>query len=343
MSRNISKRILVVMHELLVPPDSLAGFTDNELADWKTEFDVVQTLKMLGHQVEKLGSSTDLPAIAQKIESFKPHVCFNLLEEFHGVGTYDHAVASFLELMQVPFTGCRARGLMLSHDKFLAKKIFRYHGIPTPNFLVVPKGKKIPKLDGLSFPLIVKSVIEDASLGITENSVVHDLEQLQHQVDLVHKHLLTDALIEEFISGREFYVGALGNQRMQIFPVWELLFKNAPEKQVIATSSVKWDDVTQADLGVETELADLPKAMVKKIESICRKVCEALSLVGYCRIDFRMNEKGEIFVLEANPNPNLSFGEDFAESAEKAGIAYEELIEKIVQLGISYRPAWKQL
>lgn len=334
-------RILVLMHQALIPPDSLEGISDDEMMEWKTEFDVLQTLRYMGHEATPAGASDDLSKIRDAITEIRPHICFNLLEEFHGVGTYDQHVVSYLELCKQHYTGCNPRGLMLSHDKYLAKKIMTYHRIPTPKFAVVARGKRTPALNRLEYPLLVKSVIEDASLGISESSLVYDQAGLERQVAYLHEELRSDALVEEYIDGREFYVGVLGNQRLKVLPIWELQFKKAPEKPTIATAKVKWDAATQERLGVETDEANIPDGMRERIGALCKRVYKALDLSGYARIDLRCNSEGKIFVLEANPNPNLSFGEDFAESADKGGLEYEELLQRIINLGLSYQAHWR--
>jgi len=332
---------MVLMHEALIPPDSLEGVSDEEMMDWKTEFDVVKTLRLMGHEVLPVGVIDDLSKIRDAIMNFKPHLCFNLLEEFHGVGTYDQHVVGFLELLRQNYTGCNPRGLMLSHDKSLAKKILTYHRIATPKFVVINRGKKVRRLERREYPLLVKSVIEDASLGISDASLVYDEAALIKQVAYLHDELKTDALIEEYIEGREFYVGILGNRRLTVLPVWELKFSKAPNIPKIATAMVKWDTETQERLGVETNAAVLTSELRERIISLCKRVYRALDLSGYARIDLRCNAQGKVYVLEANPNPNLSFGEDFAESADSVGIEYEDLLKRIVNLGLNYQAHWR--
>lgn len=337
------RRIMVLMHQELIPPETLEGVSDAEMMEWKTEFDVVQTLRYMGHEATPVGASDDLSKIRDAITELRPHICFNLLEEFHGVGTYDQHVVSYLELCKQPYTGCNPRGLMLSHDKYLAKKIMTYHRISTPRFTVIPRGKRVRYRGKLDYPLLVKSVIEDASLGISESSLVHDEEALNRQVAYLHETLRSDALVEEYIAGREFYVGMLGNQRLKVLPIWEMKFTKAPKKPTIATAKVKWDAATQEKLGVETNAAELPDELRERIIALCKRVYKALDLSGYARIDLRCNAEGKVYVLEANPNPNLSFGEDFAESAETDGIEYEELLGRILNLGLSYQAHWRNV
>ncbi len=336
-------RALVLMHESLVPPESMDGYSDEEILNWKTEFDVVTTLRDIGHEVLPLGVCDDLGDIRRAIRDFKPHITFNLLEEFHGVGVYDHHVVSYLELMRQQYTGCNPRGLLLSHDKPLAKKILSYHRIRTPHFFVVKVGTKPRRSAGFEYPLLVKSVSEDASLGISESSIVYNDKALFDRIEFVHQDTETDALVETYIDGRELYVGVLGNRRLKTLPIWEMVFKNAPAGMPqIATARVKWDTEYQKKLGIMTsEAKGLDNGLEQKILSVCKRVYRALNLSGYARLDLRLNSAGEVHVLEANPNPNLSFGEDFAESAEQGGIEYEELLQKIITLGLNYQAEWR--
>ena len=336
-------RILVLMHESLVPPDSTEGYSEEEILDWKTEFDVVSTLREIGHQVLPIGLYDDLGLIRRAIDDFKPHIAFNLLEEFHGVGVYDHHVVSYLELKKQHYTGCNPRGLLLAHDKPLAKKILHFHRIRTPGFFVAKLGRK-PKLPaGFEFPLLVKSVSEDASLGISQSSIVNNLKELNQRIDFVHSETETDALVETYIDGREIYVGVMGNRRLKTLPIWEMVFNNAPEGMPqIATSRVKWDLEHQRKLGIETlEATNLEPVVEQRIIKTCKRVYRALSLSGYARMDMRLNSAGDVYVLEANPNPNLSFGEDLAESADKVGMSYEALLQKIITLGLNYQAEWR--
>ncbi|MCA9194568.1 MAG: ATP-grasp domain-containing protein [Planctomycetales bacterium] len=336
-----SLRIIALVNENLVPPESMEGRSDKEIDEWKTEFDVITTLREMGHKVDVLGVSDDLTPIREAIVSSKPHLAFNLLEEFHGVVTYDNAIVSYLELMRQPYTGCNPRGLLLSKDKALSKKILSFHRIPSPNFAVFPLSRKVVRPRKLQFPIFVKSVIDDASLGISQSSVVQDDQELQERVAFIHEHTRADALAEEFIQGREFYVGVLGNDRLQTLPIWELKFTKS-DIPIIATRKVKWDRKYQEHLGVVTDQAvGLEPAIERQIKRLCKKVYKALDLSGYARMDLRMRGDGRIYVLEANANPNLAYGEDFAESAERDGIGFEDLLSKIVNLGLRYRAPWQ--
>ncbi len=335
-------KILVLVREGHVPPLTLEGVSDKDLDPWKAEFDVCETLRRLGHEVLPLGVYDDLAPIRKSLVEFKPDITFMMLEEFHGVVTYDFAVISYLELMQQPYTGCNPRGLLLSKDKALSKKVLTYHRIPTPRFAVFPFGRTVHRPRKLSFPLFVKSVVEDASFGISQASIVSSDEALVERVKFIHEKTGDDAIAEQYIEGRELYVGVIGNTRLQTFTPWEMDFGKMPDDIAkIATSRVKWDSKYQDRHGITTHAAQgLDDATVERISKLCKRVYRALSMSGYGRMDLRMTDAGEIFVIEANANPNIEYGEDFAESAETAGISYESLLQKILNLGLRYKAAW---
>ena len=244
-------RVLVLMHPDLMPPDSLKGHSEQDINVWKTEYDVVSTLRGSGHEVRPLGVKNELAPIRDAVESFKPHVVFNLLEEFHGEAVYDHSVVSYLELLRVPYTGCNPRGLVLARGKDLSKKLVHYHRVPTPAFAVFPMGRKVKRPPRLQLPLIVKSLIEDASMGIAQASVVESDEALAERVTFIHERIGTAAIAEQYIEGREIYVGVLGNDRRRVLPIWELQFGDlAQGTRPIATEKVKHDLEYQQRHGV---------------------------------------------------------------------------------------------
>jgi D-alanine-D-alanine ligase len=339
------RRILVLVHEDLVPPDDLEGHSDEEIRPCKTEYDVVSTLRNLGHDATPLGVSSDLGAIRKAIEEVKPHVCFNLLEEFHGVALYDQHVVSYLELMRQPYTGCNPLGLTLAHDKALSRKILSYHRIPVPRFKVFPIGRRVRKPKWLPYPLLVKSLTEEASLGISQASVVSNDEKLDERVKFIHDKIGTDAIVDQYVEGRELYVGLLGNHRLQALPIWEMRFTKLPEgSEPIATEKVKWDEKYQQQVGVKTGPAkDLPDGLAEKIVKTCKRAYRALEQSGYARLDIRLQPDGQFFLIEANPNPQLALDEELAESAHHAGIKYEPLLNKIVSLGMAYRAHWTRV
>jgi D-alanine-D-alanine ligase len=331
-------RVLALVHDHLVPPADTTGIDVLE-AEWKMEYDVVETLKESGHDVRVLGINDDLSGIRVTAEEFKPHIVFNLMEAFAGVTTFDQNVVSYLELLRLPYTGCNPRGLILARDKALSKKLLAYHRLPVPEFTVVRRGRKPVLSKRLQFPLIVKSLFFEASAGISQASVVESPELLQKRVAFIHESLGTAAIVEQFIDGRELYVGVIGNERLEALPVWEMSFASMPENRWrIATERVKWSTQYQKRHGIMTSQAQLEPDAVHKIQNIARRTYRALDLNGYARIDMRLDADGRPFVLEANPNPNLAFGEDFAESAEVRGMPYDRLLERILTLGLRWEP-----
>jgi len=335
-------RILVLMHEDLVPPESVEGLTEKEIVPFKNEYDVTTALSEMGHDVQPLGVASDLGILRDTLNSFKPRITFNLLEEFHGVAVYDQHVVSYLELMKRRYTGCNPRGLMLAHDKALSKQVMHYHRIPVPEFAVFPMGRKFRVRRSLPFPLLVKSLTAEGSVGIAQASVVKDEHQLRERTEFVHRQLGTDAIAERYIEGRELYVGLLGNQRLHTLPIWELRLDKMPDDSAkIATDKVKWDAEYQKKHGISWGKAtDVAPEMQDRIYRICKRVYRALHLTGYARIDLRLTEEGRVYVLEANPNPDLSYGGEFADSAEAHGISYKQLLTRIIRHGLSYRAQW---
>ncbi len=331
-------RVLALMHDYLVPPDDTDG-VDVIHAPWKMEFDVVSHLEDMGHQVRKIGVKDDLGVIRQAIVDFAPQIVFNLMESFAEIGVFDQHVVSYLELMKTPYTGCNPRGLMLSRDKALAGTLLAYHRIPAPDFAVVRMGHAPRIRKRLPFPLIVKSLTQEASIGISQASVVEDETALGERVAFIHQSIGTDAIVERYIDGRELYVGLLGNVRLRVFPVWEMNFAQMPDRaHRIASERVKWNDAYREKHGITTGPADLPADVTRRVQHLCRRVFRTLDLSGYARIDLRLDAAGRVYVIEANPNPQLAYGEDFAEAAEHAGVSYEALLQRILGLGLRWRP-----
>ena len=338
-------RVLVLMRKDVVPPDTTKGMTskEKEAAPWKCEYDVRTGLESLGHEVRPLGLSDDLGVLRSAVEEWNPDIAFNLLEEFHNVATYEQHVVAYLELLRRAYTGCNPSGLMLARDKALSKKILSYHRILVPDFGVFPLNRRVKRPKRLKLPLIVKSATEEGSAGISQASLVDTDEKLVERVDFVHKNIGTDAIAEEFIEGRELYVGIMGNQRLEALPIWEIFLDAMPEDAVrIATAKVKWDPDYQKRHGIKTGPAgELPPGAEDRILRICKRVYRLLNLSGYARLDLRLSPDGRVFVLEANPNPNLDKDDDFAQSAKKAGIEYDQLLQRLVAFGQGYVPPWK--
>jgi D-alanine-D-alanine ligase len=334
------KRVLVLTHVDLVPPEDIAGKPDDEVFEYKTDYDVVTGLRDLGHEVQPLGLYDDLTPLRQAIQNFKPHIVFNLLEEFRGETMLEQNVVSYLELVQVPYTGCNPRGLIIARDKALSKKILHYHRIRVPRFAVVPAGRKLRhKPARLDYPLIVKSQVEEASFGIAEASLVNNDEKLAERIEFMHANVGTSLILEQYVDGRELYVGVMGNSRLQVLPVWELemrgLRSDAPR---IATRRVKWNLKFQERRGIEIGPArDLPPEVERLLVKTTKRLYRLLQLSGYARVDFRLDAEGRPYFLEANPNPDIGYGDEFAEAAEAAGIDYEPLLDRLLAIGLRKR------
>lgn len=331
-------RVLVIMHADLIPPDDVSGLDAAALLEFRTEADVLRGLRALGHEVWPLGMRDDLAPLRRAIKELEPHIVFNLLEEFRGDPMLDQNVVSYLELVQVPYTGCNPRGLMIARDKALSKKILTYHRIPVPNFHVVRLGRTLRrKPKHLTFPLIVKSQVEEASVGISQASVVHNDEKLAERVAFIHERVRTHAIVEEFILGRELYVGVMGDARVTCLPVWELEIANLPANaQLIATRRAKWDLKYQDRRAVLIGRAEgLPPELERRLAHISRRAYRALGLGGYARIDYRLDANHQPYFLEANPNPDIAEESEFADAALAAGLEYPRLLGRLLKLGLA--------
>jgi D-alanine-D-alanine ligase len=336
-------RILLMVEKKLVPPDDVSNLSEAELDEFRTEHDVLSTLRRPGHEVRVVGIGDHLTELRETIDEFRPHVVFNLLDEFSGIISYDHYVVAYLELIRQRYTGCNPRGMMLSRDKVLTKRVLATHRVATPAFRLFPFGRRYREPSRLTFPLFVKSATEDASLGIAQASLVEDMKSLRERVQFIHEQIESDALVEEYIDGREIYVGVLGNTRLTTLPAWEMDFGTLTANQArIATRKVKWDRRYQARHGIKTGKAqDLGDEQRELLSRLAKRTYRALYMSGFARMDFRLTSDGRVFLLEANANPNLSKGEDLADSAKAFGVGYTALVNRVVQLGLDYMPEWR--
>lgn len=332
----MKQRILVMTDLEFEMPGDPADINDKWLATWRTEFDVLSALRSLGHETRVLGGVTDLHDVKETLADYKPDIVFNLLEQLFGQNYYVPYLLGYLELLDQPFTGCHTDGLFFAYNKPLMKKILAYHRIPVPPFKVFPRGTRARKPRALRYPLFVKSTSEHGSLGVAQASVVTSDEKLRERVEFIHTRLKTDAMAEEYIDGRELYVGVIGNNRIETLPPWEVHFGEMKESSLaIATSKVKWDESYREKMGVTNgPAAELPPGYDQWISRLSKRIYQVLGFCGYARLDFRLTEDGRLYLIEPNPNPALGRSEDFAESAAAAGIGYEELIQRIVNLGL---------
>lgn len=337
-------RVLVLVHDEVVPPADAPRLHDPATWEYRMELAVARTLRRLGHEVQVVGVADDLEPIRAAIAAWQPHVAFNILSYFHDVVAYEANLVAFFELCKLPYTGCNARGIVLAGDKVLAKQVLAWHGIPTPRFLVVAPGEPVRVPPGLGFPLLVKTAAEHGSAGIAQASVVQSRSALAARVRWLHATYGGEVLVEPFLSGREFSVGVLGNERPLVLPVWETWFERLPRGQhAILTARGKWDEHYQRRIGLRSGPARrLPPALRRELQDLARRTFRALRLSGYARIDLRLDADGRPHVLEANVNPDLTPGEDFPLAAQRAGLSYARLLQRLVADGLAFRAAWRR-
>src|SRR6266545_3096231 len=269
-------------------------------------------------------------AAAARLEA---DLLFNLTESYNGDDTMDMNVAAFLDLVGKGYTGAGPHSLYLAQDKALAKKIFAFHGIKTPYFATSYRGKLDHSHD-IAFPLIVKPTSEDGSIGIDTGSVVGSIKELMERIHYIQEEFNSPALIEEYIEGREIYAAILGNESPEVLPMVELDLSKLPKgTPKIAGKEVKWDKETEAYKVTKSAIAeDLEESTIKRLSETALSTYQALKLRDYGRVDMRLTKKGEVFVIEANPNPWLASTAEFAMAAKKAGRSYTDLIREIVDL-----------
>jgi D-alanine-D-alanine ligase len=332
-------RVLVLTDQDLVPDRPRSQLKGRERELKKTEYDVMSALKRLGHDASCIGLGGELAVVNRALRRTKPHIVFNLVEELEEMPYFDQHVVSYLELRKQKYTGCNPRGLILARDKALTKMVLAYHRIPVARFAVVRKHKKIKVPKRLRFPMFVKPLNVEGSEGISNASLVRDTDRLMERVSFIHDKVGCPALVEEFIDGREIYVGIYGNEQLTALPPWELTMrKTADDKPLIATDKAKWDPRHQKRVGLKTGPARLKPALARDLELLSKRIYRLLGLSGHARLDYRLDKFGTFYLLEANPNPQIARDEDFARSALHGGMKYEDLLQKLITLGQSYAP-----
>ncbi|MCP4257626.1 MAG: ATP-grasp domain-containing protein [Planctomycetes bacterium] len=300
-----------------------------------TEYHVIRALRHLGHKVSILGSMGNIEEAIIQLKEQEPDLVFNLTEHLGGDRKFDKNIAALLEMLEIPFTGAGSTGLLLSRDKRLCKQLLSLHKIRVPRFISLPLNKAVRFNKKLHFPLVVKPALEDSSEGISNASIVWKEDALKERVKFVHERWEQAAIAEEYIEGQELYVSILGNKRLCVLPIRECCFNIEDNKgPCLATYRVKWNVEYRKKWNIKFGFAKLEVPLIKKIERICKKVYKVLQLRDYGRIDFRLTSENKIFILEANSNPDLAYGEDVADSAEKCGISYENLIKRIVNTAL---------
>ena len=339
--RAVGKLHVIVLYDRWDEPED-EGSTSSDKAPLtrtldkkEVEDEVAETLEKLGHDATLHvldGSTKGLHALAR----MECDLVFNLAESFGGNDTADHCIAAYLELLGKRITGAGSHGLLYAQDKAMAKKILEFHGIHTPVFARSFRGRLDFSHD-LEFPVIVKPAREDGSIGIEFNAVVSSIRELMERIDWLHANFDSPVLIEEYVEGREMYVGVLGNENPTALPIVELDLSKLPEGTPrIAGAEVKWGKGTKAYRDTKSAIAeDLPEEAVDKMQQTAIAVFQALELRDYARIDMRLRPDGRVAVIEANPNPWLASKAEFAMAARKSGRNYTQLIEEIVDLAQS--------
>jgi D-alanine-D-alanine ligase len=304
--------------------------------DKPTEASVLECLTRLGHQVETLAVFDNVIAIVEKLEACKPDVVFNLSESFHHDRSHEPNIPALLELMKARYTGSGPDALLLCKDKALAKKVLAYHRVHSPHFVVSHPARPLRRLRRFVYPAFVKPAAEESSDGISKASFVRNEQEALERVRFIHQKFTCDALIEEYVEGRELYLSVLGNNRLKVLPPRELFFQQVPEDAPkFATYHVKWNEPYRKKWGIENRRAEpLPEGVEEELAKLARKVYRLLKIRGFGRIDVRLTPQGDVFVIEANPNPSLAEDEDFAQSAADAGIGYDALIQEILNAAV---------
>ena len=299
-----------------------------------TEADVMESLLRLGHSVETLAVFDNVSHIVEKLQTCSPDVVFNLSESFHHNRAHEPNIPALLELMKVPYTGAGPDALLLCKDKAISKKILAYHKVRVPGFVVSHRLSPLRRLKRFKFPAFVKPRAEESSDGISKASFARDEGEAIERAQFIHQKFDCDALIEEYIEGRELYIGVLGNRRLTVFPPREVFFDNmSPDVPKFATYHAKWNDAYRKKWGIANGAArEMPPKIEEEMRKIARNTYGWLKIRGCGRLDFRLTPSGELFVIEVNPNPSLSQDEDFAQSAATAGMDYDSLIATMLSL-----------
>lgn len=298
------------------------------------EFHVIASLRELGYDCPIVPFGPDPLASVRALADLGPDLVFNLTEHFHGDRRHDAHIAGLLDLMNLPYTGSGPVALSLCRDKIMGKRLLAAQRIQVPRFHAVPPGRTTIR-GTVRFPLIVKPAWEDGSDGISLSSVVDNSADLEARIRMIHDRMKQPAICEQFIEGRELYVGVIGNERRTAFPAREIRFgQDGSGGPTIATSKVKWDDAYRDKWGITYAHADLPEAVERKVAATSKKIMQVLQMRDYGRVDLRLTPEGRVVFLEANANPNIAAGEDVAEAAEHAGIGHTDLIDRIVQVAL---------
>lgn len=333
-------KVLLVFDTPVPKPRDYAYIDEFQEIDWNTEAHVYKALIENGHDVRMLGICRDLNILLEEVKENKPDVIFNLAEVFDAKASLDKNFVGFLEMLGIPYTGSSSKTLFLCNDKALHKKILRFHRIRVPKFHDYYRGHKVWLLKKLRLPLVVKPLADEASRGISQASVVDSEEALIERVKFIHEKMNMDAIAEEYIPGRELYVSLIGNKRIQVLPFREMKFgsSKSEEEPRIATYKAKWDKDYRKKWGLKNVFpGKLADGVQEELEEICKRAYRVLNMQCYARFDVRVTQSGRTFIIEANANPNLAKNDEIAQSAEKAGIPFEKLVQRILMLAFKRR------
>jgi D-alanine-D-alanine ligase len=298
----------------------------------EAEYDVARALLAAGHDVLMIGIGDDVAPLLKKLADFQPKLVFNGCEGFRKNARHEYAIAALLDMYAYRYTGSSPTALLVARNKSLTKKILAYHGIRVPAFAEFHEGDTLVRPSELRFPLIVKPLLEDASIGIAQASVVEDDPSLAQRVEFIHTKYHQAAIVEELVEGREVYVGLIGNDELQVLPLTEMTF-GEPEtgEHRIATYKAKWDEDYRKKKKIKNVFAKgVSEELTRRIGDICSTAFHALWLQDYGRVDVRLAHDNEVYVLEVNPNPFIAAEHEMAEAAEKAGLKYNAFIQRIV-------------
>ncbi len=325
---------ILVLFDLARRVSPEVSFSEQSLKeeDKPTEADVLGCLARLGHEVETLSVYDNVTGIVEKLKAYAPDVVFNLSESFYHDRSHEPNIPALLELMKVRYTGSGPDALLLCKDKALAKKVLAYHRVRLPHFVVSHRSRPLRNLRRFVYPAFVKPVAEESSDGISKASFVRGEGEALERARFIHQKFNCDALIEEYIEGRELYLSVLGNHRLTVFPPREIFFEQVPDDvPKFATFHAKWNDAYRKKWGITNGAAKpLPGGVQENLAKLAKKVYRLLKIRGFGRIDVRITEAGEVFVIEANPNPSLAQEDDFAQAAAESGMGYEALIGEII-------------
>ncbi|MEM1606697.1 MAG: ATP-grasp domain-containing protein [Candidatus Bathyarchaeia archaeon] len=297
---------------------------------------VQEALEKLSVNYQLLPVRDDIEEVIKGLKSYKPDVVINLCEGFMGDSSLEMHIPSILEIMRIPYTGSPPLTLGLCQNKGLAKAVLRAYGVSTPNYRVITTRENIPEdAEGLSPPLMVKPLREDASIGISRRSFVRNHMELKSQVERIISLYGQPALVEEYISGREFNVSILGNEKPIILPISEIIFDFNDEPKIVDYAA-KW--IKESEEYAKTRPvcpAELSGEIKSRVENAALKAYKILGCRDYARVDIRLESKTETpYILEVNPNPDISPEAGFTRSLRAAGIPFEDFIKRILDFAL---------